>query len=188
MKITKDRTELELGNHLWLNREDDVGVRCTLWHEEERLHVIFSVREAELRRMVWNANGPVWTDSCVEVFIRRAGADEYSNFEFSASGAFLAMHGEGRKDRVPYSDDERLAIRPSVRILENNNKTSLWELSCVFDLKRLGLVDTLPATLDFNLYKCGDGLKRPHYLSLFEVKTEEPDFHRPEFFGRMELC
>ena len=33
-----------------------------------------------------------------------------------------------------------------------------------------------------NLYKCGDKTKTPHYLSAFTIKTEKPDFHRPEFF------
>jgi hypothetical protein len=33
-----------------------------------------------------------------------------------------------------------------------------------------------------NLYKCADKAKTPHYLSAFEVGTEKPDFHRPEFF------
>ena len=33
-----------------------------------------------------------------------------------------------------------------------------------------------------NLYKCGDSLARPHYLSWQPVATPHPDFHRPEFF------
>ncbi|MBR3471266.1 MAG: hypothetical protein IKH22_01600, partial [Prevotella sp.] len=32
------------------------------------------------------------------------------------------------------------------------------------------------------VYKCGDCLSVPHYLSLFPITTERPDFHRPEFF------
>jgi hypothetical protein len=33
-----------------------------------------------------------------------------------------------------------------------------------------------------NVYKCGDKLSTPHYLSLAPIKTTDPDFHRPEFF------
>ena len=33
-----------------------------------------------------------------------------------------------------------------------------------------------------NLYKCGDDLSCPHYLSWRPVGTPAPDFHRPEFF------
>ena len=33
-----------------------------------------------------------------------------------------------------------------------------------------------------NLYKCGDDLSCPHYLSWRPVGTPTPDFHRPEFF------
>ena len=37
-------------------------------------------------------------------------------------------------------------------------------------------------TLRGNLYKCADKAKTPHYLSAFEIETEKPDFHRPEYF------
>ena len=30
-----------------------------------------------------------------------------------------------------------------------------------------------------------DGAALPHYGSHFPVKTENPDFHRPEFFGKI---
>ena len=38
-----------------------------------------------------------------------------------------------------------------------------------------------------NFYKCGDDTTKPHYLSWNPVKTENPDFHRPEFFGTLNF-
>ena len=38
-----------------------------------------------------------------------------------------------------------------------------------------------------NFYKCGDDTTKPHYLSWNPVKTENPDFHRPEFFGTLDF-
>ena len=34
-----------------------------------------------------------------------------------------------------------------------------------------------------NLYKCGDNLSHPHFLSWQPIDTPQPDFHRPEFFA-----
>ena len=38
-----------------------------------------------------------------------------------------------------------------------------------------------------NFYKCGDELQTPHFLSWNPIKIENPDFHRPDFFGTLEF-
>jgi hypothetical protein len=43
------------------------------------------------------------------------------------------------------------------------------------------------ATLRANFYKCGDELQVPHFLSWNPIGVETPDFHRPEFFGKLVL-
>ena len=39
-----------------------------------------------------------------------------------------------------------------------------------------------------NCYKCGDKTVHPHFLAWNAVETAAPDFHRPEFFGKMILA
>jgi hypothetical protein len=36
-----------------------------------------------------------------------------------------------------------------------------------------------------NFYKCGDETETPHFGAWSPVQTPQPDFHRPEFFGRL---
>ena len=187
MRIGKEKTEVYLANYLWGSCEDDVKVCLSLSHDGCVLNVVFDVEEKELRRMVWEANGPVWTDSCVEIFIKNSSSVEYSNFEFSASGAFLACHGSGRKDRVRYTNEERGCIADSVSILENSNKGSHWILAASIDLKGLGIIGSEDDEIYFNAYKCGDGLKKPHFLSLFDISLPSPDFHCPAFFKAASL-
>ncbi len=38
-----------------------------------------------------------------------------------------------------------------------------------------------------NVYKCGDDTAVAHYGSWSPVKSNQPDFHRPECFGDMVL-
>lgn len=40
-------------------------------------------------------------------------------------------------------------------------------------------------TIRANFYKCGDALKKPHFLSWSPINIEKPDFHRPDFFGEI---
>lgn len=187
MIISEKPVELKLDNYLWGSRRENVSASAVVFHTGTVLHVNFSVSESELRRMVNEPNGMVWTDSCVEIFIKAEDSDEYTNIECSASGAFLACHGPGRKDRIRYSAEERSAVSTDVAILENNNKRSRWEMKISVDLARLGLISGIPADIAFNLYKCGDELREPHFLSFAPISTQEPDFHRTEFFEHATL-
>jgi hypothetical protein len=38
-----------------------------------------------------------------------------------------------------------------------------------------------------NFYKCGDELQTPHFLSWNPIEIDQPDFHRPDFFGTLEF-
>ncbi|HEX8038127.1 MAG TPA: carbohydrate-binding family 9-like protein [Chryseosolibacter sp.] len=42
-----------------------------------------------------------------------------------------------------------------------------------------------PVSKDF--YKCGDNLPEPHFITWNDVKAPKPDFHLPEFFGRINF-
>jgi hypothetical protein len=50
----------------------------------------------------------------------------------------------------------------------------------------LGLKD-VPQSLNCNFYKCGDKCMHPHYLSWSPIGLPEPNFHCPEFFGKINL-
>ena len=38
-----------------------------------------------------------------------------------------------------------------------------------------------------NIYKCGDRLSEPHFISLYPIALPKPDFHCPSFFGPIEF-
>ena len=60
-----------------------------------------------------------------------------------------------------------------------------WSLTLAIPpqaLFRHALTDWSGLKARMNLYKCGDDLSCPHYLSWRPVGTPAPDFHRPEFF------
>lgn len=38
-----------------------------------------------------------------------------------------------------------------------------------------------------NLYKCGDKLSQPHFLSWKPISAPKPDFHLPEFFEQIKF-
>jgi len=170
--------KIKIDNYLWGSKPEEVKAEAKLLLEGSKITLEFDVVEKELRRMISEDNGDVWTDSCVEFFC--GDGEKYCNFEFSASGAMLAGSGTGRKDRIRFPNELLKSVKREVRILENNNHQSHWTLKAEFDLDDFGLTNR---PLYFNMYKCGDKLKSPHFVSAFLIDLPSPDFHRPEFFA-----
>ncbi|WP_320127408.1 carbohydrate-binding family 9-like protein [uncultured Sphaerochaeta sp.] len=168
------------------NEQEGVQVSLRLSHDERFLLVRFSVVEKQLLRMCTKQNDPVYTDSCVEVFLQKEGEADYINFEFSASGNALVGKGKGRQGRTLFPVEVIDQIPISVTILENTLEQSFWKLEASLDLFKFGLaiegqaLDSL--RLKGNFYKCGDNLKQPHYLAYGPIGTVKPDFHTPSFF------
>lgn len=161
-----------------------------LWHNEESLFLNFEVEEKFVAANAKNDNDKVSKDSCVELFIAFDNSGYY-NLEANCAGKILLSHRKARKVDVNYAPQQILAKINRIPSLGKNT----------FECKRLDekwcLRLEIPAEVFFkhdfknlsgvkakcNLYKCGDELPEPHYLSWQPIMTDKPDFHRPEFFS-----
>lgn len=164
------------------------SVEAGLAHDGMNLCILFRVRETSFRALITETNGPVYTDSCVELFISPSSNGFYYNLEFNAIGAILGGYGRGR-DRA-FLDPSILScitVEPSLgkEPIPSVQKNISWELLAKIPL-RVFVHDRLSSfsgcSAKGNIYKCGDLTPEPHYLSLWPVETEKPDFHRYEFF------
>lgn len=160
----------------------------------EGLLVHYRVSEQSVRARYAEDGGMVWTDSCVECFIRNADNDTYYNIECNCIGTLLAASGDGRHDRVPVATELRSAVLRWASLgsepFEERKETTAWEVALVIPATlfkahpiRLEAGNVLRA----NFYKCGDELTVPHFLSWNPIEVAQPDFHRPEYFGELEL-
>ena len=183
------------------------GINCVNWekefpyhpitvfsiaHSEKYIYVDYFVRCNYLRAVNYRNNTAVSEDSCVEFFFQLPGSDEYWNFEFNCIGAVNASHRKDRKNPIRLTDEEIAKIRRYASCGETpfNELEGLFNWSvCVgipFDLIGINNAD-MPLTIKGNFYKCASATGMPHYLSWNPIKTEKPDFHRPEFFGTIVL-
>ena len=163
---------------------------------EDSLVVDFRVSGLDLRVQNLSDRGRIWEDSTCEFFVQVPGSDEYINFEVNAAGRLLACRGTGRNDRVPLPD-EALAQIVRITAVDGLNVTEPidyagglwnWRIMLVIPFEVIGAdPDALPEKLRGNFYKCGDLTAHPHFASWSPVGTEHPDFHRPEYFGELQL-
>jgi hypothetical protein len=161
----------------------------TVLAEAERtadyLTIHFSVEEPSecFRAEVKEDNGTSWEDSCVEIFLQNpSNPAEYFNFETTCRGYLLAARGPDRNNRTKLSPSEIDSVLRTKQLASVAGNLVCWGMSVQIPASVLGIKSFEGVTLRGNLYKCADKAKTPHYLSAFEIDTEKPDFHRPEFF------
>lgn len=158
---------------------------------DEGLAVLFKVREDHVLGTAMEINGPVWEDSCVEVFIDDPQSSEYFNFETSCIGTKLASKRRSRSDADHFNKETMDKIRCFGSLphepVDIEGKEQEWWLAEFIPFSVIGLVKA-PESLRMNFYKCGDRCSRMHFLSWSEINLPAPDFHCPDFFGKVTLA
>lgn len=161
-------------------------------HNGSQLLVNYRVTEECVRAVAPHDDGNVWEDSCCEFFLSPSGDGTYYNMECNAAGTLLIGFGAGRDNRE----------RASQAVLDKVDRWSslgrkpfddmpgghTWQLCLAVPADacfRHSLVSFDGLRARGNVYKCGDKLPHPHFLSLFPIDIPKPDFHRPDFFGEV---
>lgn len=161
-------------------------------HSREYIYVDFFTRCNYLRAVNYKNNSPVSQDSCVEFFLQVPGSDEYWNFEFNCIGTVNASHRKERNNPHRLTDDE-ISLIKRYASCGNSPFQELeglfnWSLTIGIPFSLIGIENPeFPVEIKGNFYKCASATSMPHYLSWAPIKTEKPDFHRPEFFGKIVL-
>lgn len=168
-----------------------VGFR--MFHNGGTLFLRFEVEERYTMGLVAEDNGAVWTDSCVEFFLSLDDGGYY-NFETSCNGRLLLAFRK-RKPEPTYAPAGVLASvkrTPSLGTAcfaerEGDNR---WTLTLEIPASALFLHELRSwcgVEARMNLYKCGDNLTRPHFLSWKPIDAAAPDFHLPAFFRTVKF-
>lgn len=155
------------------------------------LALLYRVKEEHILGSVLENNGSVWDDSCVETFIKDPVSEGYYNFEVNCIGTKLAAHRLSRTDFELFEEEKIAKVRciaslPHQQIDMRNAADSQWVIGLMIPFSILGL-DRAPESLRGNFYKCGDKCDQTHYLSWSPIGLPEPNFHCPDFFGKLNF-
>ncbi len=175
----------------WLEYPYRPEVSVRLSYTTDALLITFDVTEKSVRAVETAINGPVHNDSCVEFFISFDGS-HYYNFEFNCIGTPHLAYGSGRSNREKVNASVVSTIRVNSTLGQQPfgvrtggftwQLTSLIPLSCFVHHPSISMKG-ISATANF--CKCGDALPDPHFVTWNPINTPEPDYHRPEFFGKL---
>lgn len=159
-------------------------------HTGDALLLHYRVEEQSVRAVAKADHEHIWEDSCAEFFIMPTADGFYYNIECNCTGKLLIAVGKGRNERQPAPSDVMQGVDRWASLgtepFDVRQESTRWELSLRIPIAtffRHKLVSFDEMTALGNVYKCGDLLPVPHFISLNPIRTEAPDFHRPDFFG-----
>ena len=168
-------------------------VAFRIGHTETEIWLKFYVAEKHIRAMETRTNGDVYKDSCVEFFIAFDDKNYY-NFEFSCIGTrhLSFAPGRGNRTRISVEIVEQIEIESTLgnQPFEAKSGDFTWEMMIRIPVSCFAFhnINSLHNTLArANFYKCGDATAEPHFITWNPIETENPDYHRPEFFGKVQF-
>ena len=72
--------------------------------------------------------------------------------------------------------------------IESNGNDGDWTLKFYIpDSFLLGIFGQISSVAKGNFYKCGDATGHAHFGTWSDVEVPAPDFHQPDFFGKLEM-
>ncbi len=160
-------------------------------HTGNEIWLKYYVTEKYILARETKLNGSVHKDSCVEFFVSVDGINYY-NFEFNCIGTIHLAHGPVRSNRQFTAEEvlKKIEIESTLgnQPFEERTGNFEWEMMIripveCFSFDKIKSLSGLKATANF--YKCADDTTEPHFVTWNPVKTENPDYHRPEFFGKV---
>jgi hypothetical protein len=200
MPVTLSGADLLLESQAILNPVDELNwkeygyrpaVSFRIAHTGKEIWLKYYVSERYIRAAETRINGEVYKDSCVEFFLS-FDRENYYNFEFNCIGTIHLGRGPGRHNRQFIEPEivRKISVKSSLgdQPFKERSGDFSWEMMIRIPLECLAFnslhgLGGLRAWANF--FKCGDETTQPHFVTWNPVKTPDPDYHRPEFFGEI---
>lgn len=192
--LDKESSKAEIATINWKEFPYLPKVSFAMGYDTNHLFLKYYIQEEHIRAMETKTNGNVWEDSCCEFF---CAFDEqgYYNMETNCIGTQLVGWGKTKTERELLPE----TIIHSVLKLSTLGNEAIdacsgnysYELTMIIPastyLQHPQLRFKPGMSFKANFYKCGDKTPHPHFVSWSPIKIDEPNFHRPDFFGTIIL-
>jgi hypothetical protein len=171
--------------------------QAKLSYDQHHVYGIFKVKDRYVISEETKTNGPVSRDSCVEWFFapNQDNPLHYFNIEINAGGTILFHHVTVPRKEYRVIDEEDISkitvatSLPSVISPEITSDTTYTvEFKIPISLLKKYSDVTIPdngVVWRANFYKTANRNSNPHYITWNKVENPRPDFHLPQYFGKL---
>jgi hypothetical protein len=187
-------TALDIDKYPWYKKGVQQNTQVKLCASNETLFIQIIAQDSysfakqtQLNHML------ICEDSCVEFFFSPSGilGSSYVNVEVNCCGTLHVAYGAGRENRQFISLEAASLITRSSSIsspikLESKNDTQ-WKVEIALPFTAIEQLTGELVNKDkwfANFYRCG-GRTQPQYAVWNNIDVPEPDYHRPEHFGKL---
>jgi hypothetical protein len=169
--------------------------KVKMQYDDRNIYVVFRVADRYIKAVTQDVHGPVYEDSCVELFFSPCNERllPYFNLEVNCGGTpLMSCNAVPRQDStaIDARDMARIEIAHSLpRIVDPEiTDPTTWTIEYRLPLDILEKYASFPrpkpgVTWRANFFKCGDKTSNPHWLTWSRISNNRLDFHQPEFFG-----
>ncbi len=190
---------LRISHHMGEKPSHFPMVEAKIAYDAEAIYVIFRVEDRYVRAIRTKHQEGVFRDSCVEFFFSpETNSDNgYFNLEMNCIGTMLFHHQTRPRTGSVHISDEDIAQIQVAHSLPSPIETEIqepvtWTVEYRIPFSMLEKYHDFKAPVAgtvwrANLYKCADESSHPHWLTWAPVDFPRPNFHLPQFFGRLEF-
>lgn len=156
------------------------------WHEEG-LYVLTAAKEDTIQAKETKISGRQCVDSCMEFFFMPCPDTDPDYFNFELNPLAIPHIGLGIGRRPPRKHFTELPEGSAFTASAHENG---WWAVCYFIPAAFiageieGFKPESGKAINANVYKCDESV-HPHFGVWNDVSAAQPDFHRPECFGKM---
>jgi hypothetical protein len=171
--------------------------QAKMMYDNEYIYVIFHVKDRYVRCLTKEINGPVWEDGAVEFFFAPDSKLPllYFNLETNCGGTPL-MHfnivPREKSKQLEKDDIKKIEIAHSLpQIIDPEMKDPVtWTLEYKIPLSMLEKYSSVThpkkgVEWKANFYKIAENNSNHHYITWSVIENDKPDFHKPQFFGKL---
>ena len=167
---------------------EDYGIRARgqLCYDDDNLYVHMSAVEKDIRAENTEPLSHVCEDSCLEFFFMFPDSENYFNFEINPNGCLCVQFGPEKTDRINIVRDDAAEYFD----IRTDRTSDGWDVFYRIPLKFIQLFYPdyrFGGEISANMYKCGNKTVNKHYLSWTQIDLDTPNFHCPEYFGKMRF-
>lgn len=185
---------IPIGELNWKDFNYRPDVSFSMAYTQDEILLKYYVTEKYFKAEKTKTNEMVCEDSCVEFFVSPADDGVYYNLEFNGIGTCLMGSGTARENSSRVNpgivDTIRRMTSAGNQAIRERKGEFTWTITAAIPMAvffRHEIKELKGKQFRANFYKCGDKLSVPHYVTWNPIGTENPDYHRPEYFGLLKF-
>lgn len=194
--LWQDAIPVPISQFLWCDPSQGSQTIVRPLYNDDTLFLQYQVDSRHIYADTTTLNGPVWEDSCVELFaaVDPARQDHYFNFEVNCAGTFHLGVGTDRTHRDLISPELAESIRINTSVSGTTKTPSdsdtRWWISVAIPFETLSAVTGTPVDPERGTTWRGNFHRirsepTPLFAAWNPVESPEPNFHQPSAFGEL---